>query len=90
MSVSMGFIARLVIGGAVAAVGALMVIRTMGFLEFFGPVAWAEEKLGAGGSALFYKLLGVVIAFLGFAVMTNIWNDILIATLGQLFPQYRK
>jgi hypothetical protein len=85
----MGFIARILIGGAIAGVGVLMVVRTMGFLDFFGPVAWAENKLGPGGSALFYKLLGVVIALLGFAVMTNLWNDILIATLGQLFPQYR-
>lgn len=85
----MGFLFRVLIGLGIATVGVCMVVRTVFFLDFFGSVAWAEEKFGWGGSNLFYKLLGIVIAVLGFSVMTNLWIKVLEGTLGQLFPQYR-
>ena len=83
----MGLILRLVVGLGMAGVGTYFVLRTRAFLEFFGPVAWAEAKLGGGGSYLFYKLLGIVFILIGFIVATNMWNAFLQATLGSLFPQ---
>lgn len=83
----MGVILRILIGLAVAGVGVYMVVRTRDILSFFGPVGWAEEKLGGGGSNLFYKLLGVVIILIGFTVAANLWNAFLQATLGNIFPK---
>ncbi|MFH1078361.1 MAG: hypothetical protein V1745_03755 [Patescibacteria group bacterium] len=79
----MGIFLRIVIGLAIAAVGTFMVLKTRFFLDFFGPVAWADAKLGS--SNLFYKLIGIVIALVGFLVATNLWNAFLQATLGSLF-----
>lgn len=80
-------ILRIIIGLAIAALGAFMVIRTRVILGFFGPFEWAERKLGGGGSNLFYKLLGIVVCLIGFIVATNMWNAFMEATLGGLFPK---
>lgn len=82
---NMNIFLRVLIGLVVAGVGAFMVIRTEAFLGFFGTVDWAERKLGS--SRLFYKLLGILICFIGFMVATNLWNAFLEATLGGLFPK---
>lgn len=78
---------RILIGLFVAGLGAGMVIKTTSVLDFFGPIEWAEAKMGPGGSALAYKILGILIAFIGFMVATNLWSAFLQATLGSiLFP----
>ncbi|MFA5935929.1 MAG: hypothetical protein WC787_03690 [Patescibacteria group bacterium] len=81
----MGIFLRILIGIAIVALGAFMVIRTRKLLEFFGPVAWADAHLGGGGSNLFYKFLGIFLCFIGFMVATNLWTAFLEATLGSLF-----
>lgn len=83
----MGFILRIVLGGAILAVGVGFVWKTRDIYDFFGTVPFAEKYLGGGGSTLFYKLLGVLFCFIGFVVMFNLWNAFLQATVGSLFPQ---
>jgi hypothetical protein len=78
---------RILIGLLIAGVGTYFVLRTQTILGFFGPVAWAEAKLGGGGTRLFYKLIGLVLIFTGFMVATNLWGAFLEATLGSLFPR---
>ena len=85
----MGFVIRILIGVALAAVGAVMVIKTRIFLDFFGYSAWADPKLGGGGSNLLYKFIGLVLVFTGFMVATNLWNAFLEATLGSIFGYNR-
>lgn len=85
----MGIFLRILAGIAIAGAGVFMVIRTRNILDFFGPFDWAEAKLGNGGSNLFYKLVGVVVIFLGFMVATDLWNAFLNATLGSLFGASR-
>lgn len=82
----MNIFLRIVIGLIVAAIGCYMVLRTETILGFFGTVDWAEQKLGGGGTRLFYKLLGIVIVFVGFMVATNLWDAFLEATLGSIIP----
>lgn len=81
----MGLILRILIGLAIAAAGAYMVIKTRKLLEFFGPIPWADAHLGGGGSNLMYKLIGIAAAFIGFMVATNLWSAFLQATIGSLF-----
>lgn len=83
----MGLVLRILIGGVVAAAGVYFVLKTENVLGFFGSVDWAERKLGSGGTRLFYKLLGVVFAFIGFMVMTNLWGAFLEWTLGSILPR---
>ena len=58
-------------------VGFLMVKKTDVVLSWFGRIPFAEDKFGQGGSRFFYKLLGVIIVFIGIFISTNIISDIL-------------
>lgn len=68
---------RIIIGLLIMAVGFLMVWKTTGFQSITGRIAWAEEKLGGGGTNTFLKILGVLIVFLGVFTVSGIINDIL-------------
>lgn len=76
--------ARILIGLILVVLGALMVIKTSKFQEFFGEMAWSYKYLGAGGTRIMYKFIGLLASFIGFMVMTNLWNAFLNATLGSL------
>jgi hypothetical protein len=76
---------RILLGIFLVAIGSVMVIKSEAIYNFFGPVQWAENKLGAdGGSRLFYKLIGIAIILLGFIVATGLWFDILNGLAGMV------
>lgn len=83
----MGIFFRILIGLAIAAGGAFIVIKTRMIMDFFGPISWAEQKLGGGGSALLYKVIGLIFCFVGFMVATDLWEAFLQATLGSMLPR---
>lgn len=69
---------RYLVGIILIAIAALMIIKTEWLLEFFGRVAWAEEKLGSeGGTRIFYKLLGMALIILAFMIMSGSIFDVL-------------
>ncbi len=68
---------RILLGLFVMAIGFVVVSKTGKILEWFGSVPFAEEKFGAGGSRFFYKLFGILLAFIGIFIATNIMSDIL-------------
>lgn len=80
---------RIIVGLVLVLVGFAIVWKTRKFIEMFGMSAWAEIKLGGGGTALLYKSIGILLIFVGFIVTTNLWNAFLEATLGSLFPKSR-
>ncbi|MCR4278516.1 MAG: hypothetical protein NUV81_01265 [bacterium] len=81
----MAIFLRILFGLVIASVGAFFVIRTKVFLDFFGHSSWADSKFGGGGSNLMYKTIGMLLIFIGFMVVTNLWNAFLGATVGSLF-----
>lgn len=81
----MGLFVRILFGIGFAAAGIFLVVKTRTLLEFFGTIDWAEMKLGGGGSNLMYKIIGLILIFVGFMIATNLWSAFLQATLGSLF-----
>jgi len=68
--------AQILIGLALIAAGSFLVIKTEWLVSNFGRLAWFEEKLGyEGGSRLGYKLIGVLLLFLGIIFMTGSGGD---------------
>jgi hypothetical protein len=80
----MSLVSQIIIGILILGVGVFFVLKTEVILDFFGSVDWAERHLG--GTRLFYKLLGIVFILLGLIVATNMWNSLLNATIGSIFP----
>ncbi len=67
---------QVLIGLLLTVGGAFCVIKTEWLVNNFGRIAWFEEKLGTdGGSRLGYKLVGIVLLFVGVIVMTGSGND---------------
>lgn len=74
---------RILIGLALAVIGAVVVIKTNKLYEWFGSIDWADRNLGAGGSRLIYRVVGVSISLIGFMWATNLWTPFLRATIGE-------
>jgi ABC-type dipeptide/oligopeptide/nickel transport system permease component len=70
-------ILRVLFGIVVMVMGYFIVMKSETVFSWFGRIDWAEEKLGAGQSRLFYKLVGILVAFTGIFIATNIISDIL-------------
>ncbi|USN53409.1 MAG: hypothetical protein H6760_04595 [Candidatus Nomurabacteria bacterium] len=63
---------RYLIGGIVILIGALLVIKTDFFMNWFGRIEWAEQHLGTeGGTRIFLKLLGILMIFIVFLTLTG-------------------
>ena len=77
---------KYVLGIIAALLGVGMVLKTQWLIENFGTNNWAEEHLGYnGGSRLLYKLIGLVLIFIGFLLITNLFGGFLIGTVGKIF-----
>lgn len=63
---------QIVFGIVIFVVGTSLVLKTEWYLQTFGRIAWFDEKLGSeGGSRLGYKLMGVLVLFIGLVMMTG-------------------
>ncbi len=66
-------------------IGSVLILKTEWFLENFGTIGWAEANMGtSGGSRLMYKLIGLVGIFIGFLLVTNMFQGFLMGTLGKI------
>lgn len=68
---------KYIIGLIFIGLGYLVVWKTTQIVNGFGRIAWAENKLGPGGTFTFYKLFGVGLIVFGFLVMTGAIIDLL-------------
>lgn len=80
-------ILRFIVGMLIAAFGTLMILKTEPIYDFVGRIPTAEKYLGAGGSRLFIKLIGILIIVGGLMWGLGLWEGFLQATLGSLFPK---
>ena len=62
---------KYIIGILMIAAGIFMVWRTDMIMGFFGRSAWAESKLGSGGSWAFYKGIGVIVIIFAMLLMSG-------------------
>ena len=76
---------QILIGAAIIAAGAFLVIKTEWFISNFGRIAWFEMKLGTeGGSRLGYKLVGIALLVVGIIIITGSGNDLMLWILAPL------
>lgn len=76
-----------VLGGLVlVGLGVIFVLKTEWFMQNIGPIDFFEEKLASsGGSRLGYKLVGLLLIFIGFLMMTGMIGGFMMGTIGRLF-----
>jgi len=75
----------IIIGIIMMVIGALIVIYSEKILNGFGRIEFFEKYLGTeGGSRLGYKLLGMLIFFVGVLVMTNLIQGFLLWVLSPI------
>ncbi|HLD81822.1 MAG TPA: hypothetical protein VJA22_01275 [Patescibacteria group bacterium] len=64
---------RIILGIVMTVVGVTMALKANWLYVQFGSIGFAEKYLGSsGGTRLFYKFLGIFLAFIGMLVMTNL------------------
>jgi hypothetical protein len=74
-------------GLAIMVFGAFMAVKSDSFHNAFGSISWFEQHLGTeGGSRLGYKLIGVLVFFIGFLIMTGMINGFMLWLLSPLLP----
>lgn len=77
---------QFILGALALAFGIAMVVKSEGFLNFFGRIDWAEEHLPtSGGSRLMYKLMGLVIITLALLAITGQFGDVAGGAVIKLF-----
>lgn len=80
---------QIIIGLIVAGVGAVITIKSEWIYQNFGSIPSADKYLGTeGGSRLAYKLIGILTTIVGFLIMTNLIEAVLIGTIGSLFSGF--
>ncbi|MEI6529582.1 MAG: hypothetical protein WCN88_04260 [Candidatus Falkowbacteria bacterium] len=63
---------HVILGIIITAAAVGMILKTEWLINNFGRIAWFEDKLGSeGGTRLGYKLIGIVVLFVGIVVMTG-------------------
>ena len=66
------------IGFITIVIGSLLLIKTEWFYNWTGPIDWAEQHLGTeGGTRMLFKIIGLVLIFGTFLVLTGILPNLL-------------
>jgi len=78
---------RIILGLIVVVVGAIVTIKAEWIYQNFGSIPSAEKYLGTeGGSRLAYKLIGILASIIGFMIMTNLVESVLLGIFRLFFP----
>ncbi|OGY47900.1 MAG: hypothetical protein A3J62_00780 [Candidatus Buchananbacteria bacterium RIFCSPHIGHO2_02_FULL_38_8] len=78
---------RIIFGLILAAIGAIITIKSEWILQNFGPIPSADRFFSTeGGSRLAYKLIGIIVTVVGFLIMTNLIEGVLGSIAKLLIP----
>ncbi len=81
---------HIIIGLIIIFIGLLLVIKSDWFLNNFGRIGFFERHLSTeGGTRLGYKLLGMIVVFIGMMVLTNLIGSLGEWALGPYLRMYR-
>ncbi len=75
---------RVPLGIAIMIAGYFIVAKSEVVFGWFGTNDFAEKYLGFGGTRLFYKLIGILVVFVGIFVATDVISDVLGSLAGVL------
>ena len=75
---------RILIGLVVIGLGFIMVYRPRFFIEFMGHQAWLEKIIQVSDDELAYKILGIIIIFIGALILTGLITNLLGFLLGPI------
>ena len=74
-----------IVGIIMIAIGVLIVMKSEALLNNFGRISFFEQHLGTeGGSRLGYKLIGLLVIFIGILVFANLIGGFLAWVLSPL------
>ena len=81
---------NVIIGLIIMDIGFTFIAKTEWFLSNFGRVSWFEAHLAtSGGSRLGYKLLGMIIVFIGLLFAINLIGGFMSWVLGPVINLYK-
>jgi len=81
---------QIIIGLLVVGLGFLMVYKPRFFIDFMGHQDWIEKILQVYDDELAYKVMGIIIIFVGAFIMTGLIWDILGWALSPVINAGRK
>ncbi|TAL19413.1 hypothetical protein EPN90_03655 [Patescibacteria group bacterium] len=58
------------------ALGVLLVLKTEFFYGLVGAMEWPEKHIGPGGTRIFLKIVGLVLVFAAFLLMSGTLADV--------------
>jgi len=79
----MGIFGQIILG-LLMVVGGILVLKNNYQISNNIRIAFAEEHLGGGGSYLVWKLLSLLLIFIGFSVMFGFFDNIMAFILSPL------
>ena len=64
---------RILLGLGILIVGVIITLKSEWIYQNFGTIAWFEAKFhSAGGGRFGYKIIGILAAFVGIMILTNL------------------
>jgi uncharacterized membrane protein len=76
---------RIIVGFIMVAAGFLITWKTDRVYRAVGRLPFGEKVFGSGGTRFLLKLIGLIIIFVGFLVITNLHVRVLQSIFGRLF-----
>ncbi len=76
---------NIIIGALIMVGGVFFTIKSEWFYQNFGSISFMDKYFGSeGGSRLGYKMIGVIMAFIGMLIFTNMIGGFLSWLLGPI------
>ncbi|MEI6627048.1 MAG: hypothetical protein WCL61_00445 [bacterium] len=76
-------------GLIVVLIGVAMVAKPRFFLETIGTIGFMEKFVAEGESENGWKIIGIMVIFVGFMIMTSLIQGVLYFLLGPALPKSR-